>query len=508
MTFGRNKISPSNRGGFAVEPCAVSFSLHHPAMTLIPSSRVFTGLAAAAVVIAACACQAGTRETGTYRRFKTALDAVPAIDTHEHLRPFDKLAYRVKTEGGRGTSMNLWSVWESSYYPWIHTLTPWKEGQPFDDWWAVAKNDFANARATGFYRSQLPAFRDLYGVDFERLTDKQARNLNDRILHNYEDPRWLYKVITERSNIELLFNDPFWARLGLTTNYPFEVMVFNVTTLLSGFHPSEYKSPSDDPYHFAQAEGLAVNSLDDYLGLLDRLFQKAKAAGAACVKSTVAYERTLDFQNVSRERAAKVFGRPGDQITAEERKDFGDFIMWRLVELSAKYNLPFQIHTGHARIQGSNPILLVNLIAANPKTKFILFHGGYPWLGETGAIVARYPRHVWVDSVWLPTISYTMAKRAFHEWLEVMPSDRIMWGGDSKLPEGIYAAAEFTRRCVAAVLAEKVDAGDLLEEQALRIGRQILRENALLLFPQLKDRLWKHRGRVEPPPREIPPSLR
>jgi predicted TIM-barrel fold metal-dependent hydrolase len=164
--------------------------------------------------------------------------------------------------------------------------------------------------------------------------------------------------------------------------------------------------------------------------------------------------------------------------------------MWRLVELSSKHGLPFQIHTGHARIQGSNPMLLVDLIEANPKTKFILFHGGYPWIGETGAIVTRY-RNVWIDSVWLPTISYTMAKRAYHEWLEVMPSDRIMWGADCSHAEGIYGATEFTRRCIAEVLAEKVEAGRLIEEHAVAIGRQILRENALKLFPQLKDRLWK-----------------
>ena len=242
-----------------------------------------------------------------------------------------------------------------------------------------------------------------------------------------------------------------------------------------------------------------MKSLDDYLLVLDRLFQKAKAAGAACLKTTLAYERTLDFQNVPKERAGKAFGLPRDQLKPEERKDFEDFIMWRLVELSAKYELPFQIHTGQARIQGSNPMLLVDLIEANPKTKFILFHGGFPWIGETGVIVMRYPRQVWIDSVWLPTLSYTMAKRAFHEWLEVMPSDRIMWGADCNHAEGIYGATEFTRRCVAEVLAEKIDAGDLKEEHALRIGKQILRDNALALFPQLNERLWKHKGKLEPP---------
>jgi hypothetical protein len=56
--------------------------------------------------------------------------------------------------------------------------------------------------------------------------------------------------------------------------------------------------------------------------------------------------------------------------------------------------------------------------------------------------------------------------------------------------EGIYGATSFTRQCI----AEKVDRGDLKIEHAQHIGKQILRENALELFPQLKSRLWKHKG--------------
>jgi hypothetical protein len=39
-----------------------------------------------------------------------------------------------------------------------------------------------------------------------------------------------------------------------------------------------------------------------------------------------------------------------------------------------------------------------------------------------------------------------------------------------------------------------VDDGDWIEDQALRSSRQILRDNALPLFPRLKERLWKDRG--------------
>ena len=133
-------------------------------------------------------------------------------------------------------------------------------------------------------------------------------------------------------------------------------------------------------------------------------------------------------------------------------------------------------------------MLLVDLIEANPQTKFVLFHGGFPWIGETGVIAMRH-KNVWVDSCWLPTLSYTVAKRAYQEWLEVMPSNRLMWGADAVQAEGIYAATEFTRECLADALAEKIERGELREEHALRIGGQIMRENALALFPKLRRRV-------------------
>jgi hypothetical protein len=440
----------------------------------------------------------GTRDSTTYRRIKAALDAIPAIDTHDHIWPFDRLPGYVETEQGRG--MNLAGLWRNSYLSGIQSITPWKPRGSFDDWWAKAQHDFDDVRATSFYRYLLPAFTDLYGIDFERMNADQARDLNDRIFAHYRDQRWIYHVVTERANIELMFIDPHWDLFGFHRYYDFEIFVFRVNTLVDGYHPEAVANTIGDVYRFARSEGLKVETLDDYLTVLDRLFQKAKAAGAVCLKHTLAYQRTLRFENVPKARAEQVFGHRRSELSPQDIKEFQDFIMWRLVELSAKYELPFQMHTGHGRIQGSTPMNLVDLIEANPKTKFILFHGGFPWVGETGIILMRHHSHVWLDSVWMPTLSYTTAKRAFHEWLDVMPSDRIMWGADTATAEGIYGATEVTRRCLAEVLAEKVDQGDLLEEHALRIGRQVLRDNALKLFPQLQDRLWKHTGKKMEPP--------
>src|SRR5262249_37300653 len=151
-------------------------------------------------------------------------------------------------------------------------------------------------------------------------------------------------------------NDPYWGRLDFATHYPFEVLVFNVTTLLDGFHRSEFQQPADDPYRFAAAHGLRVESLDDYLAVLDRLFRFARENGAVGLKTTQAYEGALRFEDVPKERAARIFGRPRAELTLQEVAAFQDFIMWRLVELSARYDLPFQIHTGHGRLQGSDPL--------------------------------------------------------------------------------------------------------------------------------------------------------
>jgi hypothetical protein len=69
-----------------------------------------------------------------YRQIKAYLDSRPAIDTHDHLRPFDRLQGYVQTE--RGLGMNLFGLINTSYYPRIKPLTPWKPEEQFRAWWA------------------------------------------------------------------------------------------------------------------------------------------------------------------------------------------------------------------------------------------------------------------------------------------------------------------------------------------------------------------------------------
>jgi uncharacterized protein len=452
----------------------------------------FRWLLVTLIFVCSPSAEAGdVKDSEVYARLKARLDAVPAIDTHSHLRgpEFFKFVLEHDFRGDKPSDCALHRLWNTSYFTGGHILAPWPADCRFDAWWTAAQVNFNDSRARSAYRAMLPLFRDLYGVDFESLTLEQAQELNARMEKNLENPDWAEEVLRKRANTELIVVDSFVTPREIREHYPFTVSTCNVHWLINGFHPSEFaKLQAADPYAFAAQNKLPLNSLDDYVAVIDRIVADAKKAGAICLKSPSAYERTLQFDRVPKQRAERAFGKPRGELAPDEIKAFQDYIFWQLAELSAKYDLPFQIHTGHAYIQGSNPMNLVDLIQANPRTKFILFHGGFPWVGETGMIALRCP-NVWLDSVWMPVLSQTVGKRAYKEWLDMISSNRIMWGSDMNTIEGTYGTTVFTRQCIYEALAEKVTDKELREEDAARIGRQILRENALAMFPSLRERV-------------------
>ncbi len=127
------------------------------------------------------------------------------------------------------------------------------------------------------------------------------------------------------------------------------------------------------------------------------------------------------------------------------------------------------MHTGLARLSGSDPMLLEPVIAAHPGTRFVLFHAGYPWYDSVAGLAHTYA-NVYVDMVWVPHVSPTGAVQALHEILEVIPSnERIGWGGDARTGEEAYGALLAWRHVLARVLSEKVDEGyfDLAEAKLL-----------------------------------------
>lgn len=314
---------------------------------------------------------------------------------------------------------------------------------------------------------------------------------------------------TESFALHMLVIDYDYTPYDYVCPYDYGVAVVRLNPLIRGFHPDEYTQPAESPYHYAETHRLPLKTFDDYLAVLDHIMRRAAERGAVGMKSTLAYRRTLHYEAVTKSQAAEAFGKRRGELTPSQIKAFEDYVFRQFCELSEKHVLPLQIHTGYVLSQ-SNPLLLENLIRDYPKTTFILFHGGYPWVGETAAMALHFPKNVWIDSNWLPTLSYHMAKRAYHEWLDVIPANRIMWGSDTLHAEGLYGATETTRQCLAEVLAERVTRRQVLEAGARHIGEQILRESALLAFPRLRQhvarRSQQRNQQKDQQPTEQPPA--
>ena len=75
-----------------------------------------SGLSLAVMVfllLPADASAQGTRSTETYKRIKAKIDAIPSVDTHDHLWPFERLPALTDTKAGK--VVNLSGIWRNSY---------------------------------------------------------------------------------------------------------------------------------------------------------------------------------------------------------------------------------------------------------------------------------------------------------------------------------------------------------------------------------------------------------
>jgi Tat protein secretion system quality control protein TatD with DNase activity len=74
-----------------------------------------------------------------------------------------------------------------------------------------------------------------------------------------------------------------------------------------------------------------------------------------------------------------------------------------------------------------------------------------------------------------------MLKRGLHEWIDIVPMDRIVTGSDGSY-EWLYFAGKYNREALAEVLAEKISNEHMDMELAVEVGRHVLRDNARRVF--------------------------
>jgi predicted TIM-barrel fold metal-dependent hydrolase len=93
-----------------------------------------------------------------------------------------------------------------------------------------------------------------------------------------------------------------------------------------------------------------------------------------------------------------------------------------------------QFHTGlgdaDITLMRASPAHLQPLIAANPRTTFVLLHASYPYMREAGYLTAMY-KNVYLDiGEVFPVVSGGGQVALIRQVLELAPTNKVMWSSE------------------------------------------------------------------------------
>ncbi|MDE2715587.1 MAG: amidohydrolase family protein [Chloroflexota bacterium] len=415
-----------------------------------------------------------------------AIDEIPLVNTHEHIIPeeertssrvdFFTLAghYAINDVISAGLSGDDLSVVRNPDAP---AEQRWRAFEPF----------WESARMTGYGRALRIAIQDIYGID--QISGATLPEINRRI-EAANRPGLYEEILIRRSNIAYSVLDDYWNAAPVRPDPRFFVCARKFDRFVAPQSPSDIRN-------LEELTDVSITSLAGLKRAMETSFQQSLEIGMVTVKSTLAYNREIHYAEVAERDAESslqsLLGAnrtpPAGFRSRVERpfRPLEDHMFHHLIGLAAAHGVPVQIHTGlHAGngnfIENSKPTHLTNLFFLFPQVKFDLFHMSYPYQGEAAAIAKVFP-NVYVDLCWAHIISPSASRRALHEFLDTVPSNKIFgYGGDYRYPELSYAHAKMARRNISQVLAEKVSEGACSEEEARELGRKLLHDNPDALF--------------------------
>ncbi|WP_157478158.1 amidohydrolase family protein [Granulicella tundricola] len=242
-------------------------------------------------------------------------------------------------------------------------------------------------------------------------------------------------------------------------------------------------------YLKALGMGAVPGTLSEYLAkVVTPTLERQRAGGAVAEKFEVAYLRGFDFTVVTRERAAALYAKGA--LSAGEYKELQDFLFRYIALECGRLGMAVHLHVmagggGYFGVAGADPLLLEPLFndSALRKTKFVMLHGGWPFVREAGALLQK--PNVYLD---LSQEALTFSPRTLsgwlREWLETYP-EKVMYGTDGYplsdamgWEEATWIADRNVRLALGLALTGMLRDGEVTRERAEGIATEVLRGTA------------------------------
>jgi hypothetical protein len=301
---------------------------------------------------------------------------------------------------------------------------------------------------------------EIYGLK-ERIDCGNWDELSRRIAAAYSDPEWHTKLLTERCRFRASVLDAYWSPGDDDGRPSLFRPSFRIDAFLGAWAPER---PDSNGNSFLALHGRRCGGFDELVAFLRESVLSMKERGAVALKSAGAYERGLGFRKADVALADAAM-RKGEGAESAEVEAFQSRVFFAACAIAAEAGLPFQVHTGLGQLRGTRALGLVDAIEANPETKFVLFHGSYPWTDDIAALAHNFP-NVYPDLCWLPLISTSRAVAFVKEMVEIGTADKLTWGCDAHHGEESYGALLAARQVLAKAFSGLVADGWMDEEEA------------------------------------------
>jgi len=404
------------------------------------------------------------------------VDTTPMVDSHEHLQDEQerlksnknciRLFQHYLGDDFAAAGLNHDSVFGKEAEK-EDPVVLWRRLEPF---WDAVKN-------TGYGRAARITIKDLYRIEY------LGESVIPRLQQAFEElsvPGFYEKILRGHCMLESCQVDqgPFTE----TKQPTLLLQDINFMGLQQGYFSNE----------LTRRVGIAeVKDLNGYHDFLRRWFQKY-APYATAVKSQIAYNRGLDFEQTPAEQAVLPFKKRIDnaRLKPEEAKLLEDHLFWFCVGLADEHNLPVKLHLGYYAGSNRMPVSRVeknvaqaaNLCILSPQTRFMFMHTAYPY-GNDLISVAKQFTNAHVQTCWAWIIDPVGTKDFLKRYIVTAPSNKIhCFGGDYNVVENVVGHARIARNGVYAALAELVEEGYLDREDALELVEPLLRGNARRIF--------------------------
>lgn len=388
----------------------------------------------------------------------SAIQEFEVIDCHEHLGPeTERLSQPVDALNlfGHYTRTDL----QTAGMPSLEFERMHDKSLPLDYRWGLLQPYLSQVRFGSYARAGFIAARELYG--FDDISDQTYEALS-AAMQEKNVPGVYRWILREKCKI----------RCSLTqggNDYGDGDLLRPVMRVLHVPVLHDWTAVQNNAHCF----GATVNTLDDYVAAFEQYVDRRRREEGMVGLKIMA----LPFPEPDRAAAAEGWEllRAGGTIDPAVVHPLHTWLMDRLLEIAARQELTVATHSGlwgdFRRLKAEH---MIPFFMRHPGTRFDLYHLSFPQVHEA-VVIGKNFANVWLNLCWTHIMSPTLAKEGMREILDLVPVNKVFaFGGDyqSRAVDKVLGHLRMAQEDVAEVLAERVAAGLMNEEQALAVAKK------------------------------------